>query len=191
MAVTFRPATREAMAQNHSRWRATRRTPAPAALGSRLLNVQQVLDMGNVVYFTFRGRAYGIPPLGWRGGQELTLLWTEAVAYPSPLTPETAPAYYALIARLPGLLWKHCHPAGWLARRLHRLGLLRNPFRHATEGELVELAAFFQSRRSASSIGPGPATNQSPPTPTPSTSWTRSATSPRSSRAGSTPEESP
>lgn len=184
MGVHFRPATREEMAENHATYRARLHEPAPVKTGPRPRNVQEVLDLGNVVYFTFRGRAYGVPPLPWKAGQRLLLLWTEAVSYPSPLTPETAPRYFALIGLLPRLLWRHCRPTGWFRRKLARVGLLPNPFKGATEGELVELAAFFLARRSSSSIGPAPATSgpTGQPPSTSSTSWPPSA---RRSRAGS------
>lgn len=150
----------------------------PERAPARAYNVEQVLDMGNVTYFTFRGRAYGVPPLGWRAGQRLQALWTEAFAF-GELTAETAPKYYALIAQLPALLWRHCYPVGFFRRRFRRF--LRNPFQRATEGELVELAAFFLARRSSSTISLRSATM----TTDPATSSTTSVTSPSASRAGS------
>lgn len=180
------------MAANHAAWRARRKTPAPAPVGSRPLNVREVLDLGNVVYFTFQGRAYGIPPLGWRAGQRLLLLWTEALSFPSPLTRESAPEYFKLIGQLPGLLWAHCHPTGKLRRFLRAVGCLRNPFKRATEAELVELAAFFLGRRSSSSIGLAPANPANPrPSPARPTFSTTSPTSATGSRLGSTNGVSP
>ncbi len=185
--VSFKLPTEAEVAENYRRFNASRPRPAatraPIPGATKPYNVEPLLDLGDTVYFQFRGRAYGIPPLGWRAGQRLHLLWVEALEIASPITKATAPAYYQLIAQLPRLLWANCRPTGWLRRRLWRLGLLRNPFRRATETELVELAAFFLSRRSRSSIGLRPARTT---TRDRGTSSMSSANSPTGSRAGST-----
>lgn len=155
--------TREEMDEAHRAYARRRGAPAPSS-GPAPLNTQAVLDLGNLVFFTFRGRAYGIPPLGWREGMRLTLLWTEALRYPTPLTPESAPSYYAVVEQLPPLLWSLVRPVGRIRRALKRFRLLRNPFFAASEGELVELAAFFLTRRGTSTIGPlADPTNKSDP----------------------------
>jgi len=153
--VSFAPAQPAAMDARHAAARARVRARCAAAspavpTGAR--NLAAVLDLGNAVYFTFRGRAYGVPPLPWAAGAALHALWTQALAYPSPLTAETQPAYYALIRQLPPLLWRYTRPVGAWRRLRRRLGLLRNPFRTASERELVELADFFLSRRMTSGV---------------------------------------
>lgn len=151
--IVFQAIPREQMDANHARQRpAEAAAPRPQAR-----NGQAVLDLGNTLYFTFRGRAYGIPPLGWRAGQELLLLWVEASHFPSPLTPESGPRYFAILRQFPRLLWRNCFPASRLLRVLRRVGLLRNPFLKATERELVESAGFFLPRRLSSSIHARPA----------------------------------
>jgi hypothetical protein len=128
-------------------------------------NVTAILDLGNLVYFTFRGRAYGVPPLPYKAGQRLLTLWVEALQFTGSLTVETAPRYFAILRQVPGLLWRHTRPCGPLRRALKRLHLHRNPFHRATEAELVELASFFLRRRMTSGVGlPGPKSPQSPPT---------------------------
>lgn len=150
----LKPLSPEQMAANHQA--ASRRRPAGTRAPFVLRNMGPALELGDLVYFTFRGRAYGIPPLPWRAGQRLQALWVEAMDLPTPLTPSTQPKYQAIIAQLPGLLWKHCRPVGLVLRALRILGLLRNPFEGASEQELVEAAAFFLKRRTRSSIQPLP-----------------------------------
>lgn len=119
-------------------------------------NAQPVLDLGNLVYFLFRGRAYGVPPLGWRDGQRLHGIWTEARDL-GELTAENTATYYGLIAQLPRLIRRLSFPCGKLRRLASRLRLIRNPFEQATERELVELAGLFLGRRLTSTIGTQPA----------------------------------
>lgn len=121
------------------------KTQPPAA--SKPHNIETVLDLGNSVYFHFRGRAYGMPPLPWRVGQRMLSLWLEVAAIKSPLTKDTRVEYARLLSQFPRLLWRNCYPQGRVNRWLRRLGLLRNPFNVATEQEIVELANFFLSRR--------------------------------------------
>lgn len=136
--------------------RAAAPSRAPAARAP--LNATAVLELGDITFFTFRGRPFGVPPVPRREGQRLHLLWLEARSYESPLTFETGPKYHAAIAHLPALLWHLTRPVGRLNRALRFLGLLRNPFEQATEQELIELAMLFLSRRRMSSIGFLPAT---------------------------------
>lgn len=121
-------------------------------------NLGAILDLGNMVFFLFRGRPYGAPPLPWRAGQRLMDLWLQALRHRGDLTDQTAKHYYSVIAQLPALLWHLTSPVGRTRRILRALGLHRNPFRGATEQELVDLAAFFLARRRMSSIGLLPAT---------------------------------
>lgn len=181
--VTFRAVTREEMAANHSKFESRRGEFREPVSPPRAFNVEQVLDLGNVVYFTFRGAPYGVPPLGWRAGAQLQAIWTEAIALESPLTVETSARYYQLIGQIPALLWRHCFPAGKLRRLFRFFRVLRNPFRAATEAELAELAAFFLARRSSSNIGL-PAI---PTMPDPGMRSRTFANSRNSSRRGSTP----
>lgn len=119
--------------------------PAPQPL-PRALNLETVLDIGNLIYFTFRGRAYGIPPLAWREGEKILDAWLEARAY-GDLEREGLEGYFQVIDRLQKLLWANCIPTGPVRRLLHFLHLHANPFRRATEGEVVALALFMLGRR--------------------------------------------
>ena len=130
---------------------------AKAPLKGRTRNVRPVLDLGSTEAILFRGRAYGVPPVPWQAGQRLLDIWTRATSYRLLNDPAVQKEYFAALAPLPGLLWRLTRPVGRIPRLLHRLGLHRNPFRLATEAELVELAAFFLTRRLRSSIGLLPA----------------------------------
>lgn len=117
------------------------------------MNVEPALELGDVLYVTFRGRPYGVPPVPWRVTERLHLEWIQARSYPTPLTPDTAPLYYAAMRGWAEQIWRYTRPVGRLRRLLKAVGLLSNPFRQATEQELVELAGFFLLRRATSSIG--------------------------------------
>jgi len=152
--LTMRRVPRDEMDARHSLARRQRAKVAPER-PPQVLNVQQVLDLGNLVYFTFRGRAYGVPPLPYKAGQELMVLWTEAAAF-TKLTGANTARYMGLLQRLPRLLWQHTRVVGRIRRWMRRLGLHRNPFLQATEKELVDLASFFLRRRTMSSVQPLP-----------------------------------
>lgn len=142
------PLNRPDMEKNHARAASQRKKLTDANPGvQRPFNVEVVLDLGNIVFFHFRGRAYGMPPLPWREGQKLLAAFLDARSIPPILTPETAPAYYKALAKMPHIIWRNCFPASKFMRVLRWLGLAKNPFRYATEQEIMEYAAFFLARR--------------------------------------------
>lgn len=152
--ILFTAVPREQMLRNHAR-----HIPHTSGAQGRspMRNGRAVLDLGNLTYFTFRGAAYGVPPVGWQLGQRLALVWNELEEFnDQPLTRPKAALYFALMGKIPAVLWPRCRPVGRWRRCLKRLGLLRNPFRAATEVELIELVSFFLGRRMMSSVGPLP-----------------------------------
>jgi hypothetical protein len=110
-------------------------------------NVRAILDLGTLVYFQWRGRSFGVPPLPWKAGAELLDAWLEARGYGETLTDATAPGYYAALNRMSRIMWRHTRLVGYAARMLRRVGLIRNPYRLATEAELADLVLFFLGRR--------------------------------------------
>ena len=142
-----------------------RETPAAEQPPPRPRNLRAILDLGTMTYFTFRGRSYGVPPLPWRLGERILDAWLEVCSHGEQLQKEDLPAYYAALDRMVEAMWEATRPPGRWRRWLKRLGLARNPYRDATEGELAELAVFFLGRRMKSSgqlaTGPG-ATSQDP-----------------------------
>lgn len=123
-------------------------------------NVEEVLSLGDVRYFTFghKGhyRGFRVPPVPFKLGQRvldahvtaLRLAQQVALTGKQNLSDE----YYAELDKLAGLLWKHIRPIGKIRRVLWRLRLLRNPFRSASEGEIKDVTAFFLRGRMTSSV---------------------------------------
>lgn len=157
--------TREQMVQAWERKRVAPPTVKSAGPLPRALNLDHVMDLGNTIFFIFRGRAYGIPPLAWREGERILDTWLEAKTYGAALERKNLPAYYACFQKLQRLLWKNCKPTGPVRRLLNRLHLHPNPFRLATEGEIAELAVFMLGRRMRFPAPvPSPAPDPSPGT---------------------------
>lgn len=136
---------------------ASARPPAPR-------NVQAVLDLGNARYFTFRGRAYGVPPVPYLAGIRLQSLLAEGAA----LQPTDTERLGSLMQELVRLCWSLVQPVGRIRRGLRRLGLHRNPFADATEQEIAELASFCSGCRMMSRVGDLTPTLS----PAPLTRWT-------------------
>ena len=157
----FRVVPPEEIEANWARYRARQPRP-PVALMPEMKNVQAVLDLGNLVHFIFRGRAYGVPPIPYKVGLQFVDVAAKLKEFQKgELTAETVADYQAVLATLPGLIWRHSRPVGRVRRFLKRLGLLRNPFEQATEAELGERLRFFERCRTRS-FGPVLATPAKP-----------------------------
>jgi hypothetical protein len=105
-----------------------------------------------MVFFTFRGRPYGIPPLAVGEGEHILDCWLELQTFGNTVTRDNHRAYYRTLRRLTSLLWRNCRPVGRIMRFLRRIGLHSNPFKRATEGELIQLALFMLGRRTNANI---------------------------------------
>lgn len=135
--------------ERERRWaRYARKVEAPPP--PPVLNLGTVLDVGTTVFFIFRGRAYGVPPLPWRQGEAILAAKQEAASVGRLLTDQNTPTYYRALRRLQDLAWANTRPVGRLRRLAKRLGLHPNPFRAATDQQLVQLADFFLARRMTS-----------------------------------------
>lgn len=150
MRATITP--REEMARNWGAEPAPVPSTGDASSTSRALNLEHILDLGNIIFFHFRGRAYGIPPLPWREGEKILAAWQEAKSHGPTLDRESLTPYFQAIEKLQGLLWRNCRPVGRVRRLLRWLGLHPNPFRIATEGEIGELALFMLGRRMSRAV---------------------------------------
>lgn len=159
--ILFERTTRETMRESWSRHEEIRRAPAPPVLA----NLETVLDLGEMIYITFRGKPYGVPPVGWRMGQRLLAARHAAMAAAKggALTPETTGEYYRALRRCASLCWRLLRPVhrtrtgGAILRWRKRWHLLRNPLHGATDKEVVELVDFCLRRRMVSNGGPLPA----------------------------------
>lgn len=131
-------------------------------------NVEPVLSLNEMTYLHFRGRAYGVPPLPWKAGQRMLQVYTATIARANLLAnrgdKKAETEYFEGLASLQTLLWRHCRPVGWGWRLLRLLGLLRNPFRRATEKEILDHTDFFLQLRMKSNVrfSPEPTMGQAP-----------------------------
>lgn len=156
--VQYRRVPREEMAARHAAQRLTR---VAMARRPQVVNIPVLLEMGDTVYIHFAGKPFGIPPVAWRVGQRLLDLRMRAMAASGDgiLTRATAPIWYDHLGHLSALMWRHTRPVGrtrlgsFVLRFLKLVGGMRNPYRKATEAELVALTDFFLQRRMASGAG--------------------------------------
>lgn len=142
------------MAAAHAR-RAARSRPA-ASTGvrpsNRARNIEPVLSIGQTQFIHFRGRAFGVPPLPWQAGEALTDAHVTAIEALEILASngkdrDALRSYYSALPRIAALIWANCYPTGKGRRFLKAIGLARNPFRRASDGELLEYSDFFLARR--------------------------------------------
>ena len=136
---------------------AKRAVSSAAKKPERPRNVEPILSLGEMTFFMFRGRAYGVPPLPWKVGQRLTEAHVRALEGLSHLAAHPFDAkgrkeYYSALGELARLLGRNCQPTGKLRRLLHSLRLFPNPFGKATDAEILEHADFFLSRRMKSGV---------------------------------------
>lgn len=152
--VVFHRISPEAMARNHERATPQRVASVPKITPPK--NFGPVLDLGDTVYLTFRGHAYGVPPVPWHVGQRLIALRYDAVAAMGEkgiLTPSAVPGYFRAVQQIADVCWRHCRPVARWQRWAKRLGLAKNPFRDGTEADVVALADFFAVRRMSATVG--------------------------------------
>ena len=160
--LTATPTPRAVM---DARWSARRealhdaRSTQPAP---RPNNVRAVLDLGNMVYFEFRGRAYGVPPLPYHDGERMLDVWLTVRNYGDQITDETFVPYFRGLRALTKLMWRNSRPCTPGRRALKFLGLARNPYRGANETEIAQMVLFFLGLRTklTGSFRPGPAALQ-------------------------------
>jgi hypothetical protein len=154
------PTSTAAMAARHrvAHARAARSRPAPAPMRR---NLQPVLTLGDEEFILFRGRAYGVPPVPLKEGEELLEAYLAALhaaramataALEQNDAPELRAAYFGAMRRIPALLWALTREPRPILRLLRAWGLRRNPYLDATEAELLELAGFFYARRTRSGV---------------------------------------
>jgi hypothetical protein len=118
--------------------------------------VQTVLDLGDVRFILFGGRTYACPPVPFKLGERVSVIYTRALTHAKKVAmtgdAQANHQYHKDLAVLARLLWKHYRPAKQWRRIFRRLGLLRNPFLRASEKELQALTDFFFQCRMMSSV---------------------------------------
>lgn len=119
-------------------------------------NVEAILSLGDVRYISFRGKAYRIPPVPYKLGQQVLDMYTKATGLSRDVartgSKESADAYYRAMNQLATLLWRHVRPIGTVRRVFWKFGLMVNPFRDASEKEVTDVADFFLQGRMMSSV---------------------------------------
>lgn len=156
--IAFRRVPRAEMARRWAAKRANTLAPSPA---TAVANAEVVLELGDTVFLNFRGRAYGVPPVGWRYAKRLEVHRAALIvaARESAQDGRLASRYYVAMRRLARALWRHLQPVARyrsmtpILRLRKRLGLLHNPLLDATDKEVIDIADFFSKRRMTSSVG--------------------------------------
>lgn len=158
----FRYVTERESAAKHTQHQATRQKLARhrESSSSGIRNVEPVLSLNEMTYLHFRGRAFGVPPLPWKAGQRMLQVYTATIANANVVSQrgdkKAEADYFAGLAQLQSLLWRYCYPVGWGWRLLRMLGLHRNPFRVATEKEILDHTDFFLQLRMKSNVRSSP-----------------------------------
>lgn len=116
----------------------------------RPLNTRAVVELGEAVLFTWRGKPYRAF-VGWKDGTRLADLWMRLTELTDTVSRERMPEYRETLAELVRLFKRVARPTvpRWRLFRRARiaLGLYRNPFHDATEAEIGDLAVFFSTLR--------------------------------------------
>jgi hypothetical protein len=119
-------------------------------------NVEQVLALGATRYITYRDRTYRIPPVPFKLGQSVLTVYVRSHEHARHVAltgkRDHADEFYLDLDRLAKLIWSHVRPIGKVKRFFWRCGLLRNPFRSASEGEMRAVVDFFLQGRMTSSV---------------------------------------
>lgn len=119
-------------------------------------NVEQVLAIGAVRYITFHDRTFRIPPVPFRLGQRVLQVYVQSNEHARAVAlsgkKEYTDKFYQDLELLAKLMWQHIRPVGKIRRFFWRIGLMRNPFRKASEGEMRAICDFFLQDRMKSSV---------------------------------------
>lgn len=139
----------------HRAAKAAKVSPHETRLGETK-NVQSILALGNTRYFTYRDILFRIPPVSYKLGQQVLVLYSQSMAQAKKVTStgdeKAMQEYYLTLSMLVELMWKHVEPGGRFRRVLKRLHLLKNIFRIASEKEVTELTGFFLQCRMMSTV---------------------------------------
>lgn len=141
---------RAVMAERHARARAAEGTGGEAQ-APRFGNLATLDDTGTPL--EFRGRRFTVPPVPWDSAMRIMEAERTIVAAASGHGgPTELRGAFATLFRE---FHRGARPAGW--RRFVPRWLRRNPFRHATQAELGEVAAVFSIARTISTVHGVPA----------------------------------
>lgn len=110
-------------------------------------NVYALFELGQDVYFEYRGEPYRVPPVPYRMGAELLrsrvrINRLRMEAQSRELTNDDFAEYEAAVAALVRACTSLVRPIGWKGRTLRTLGMW-HPFRNASDREIGELHSFL------------------------------------------------
>lgn len=145
------------------------------------VNTQEALALDRPVVRVLCGRPYVVPPIPYEYGLDLHDLLLR-YHKPNTGTEETRRALRGMVRLFPKLV----RPVGW--RRWVRW-VLPNPFRSASEKEIIAAADFFWERRTGTPFRT--LLRRAAESARSSTAWTAGPSSPGPSRRGSAPTASP
>lgn len=123
----------------------------------RQRNVEAVLALGSTRYFTFHNRVYAIPPVPFQLGQRVLTLYmetTELAQSAAQGNKHDALLYFARLKMLVKVMWPHIRMVPRWKRIMKFFGLYRNPFRNASDLEVLDVVNFFLQGRMKSSVQP-------------------------------------
>ena len=131
------------------------RAPMPRR-PSQQRNIEAVLSLGDVRFFMSRFGVFCVPPVRYKLGQRVLNMHAMALQLAQQVvisvSKQSTDEYYRELQKIAKLLWKHIRPVHKVKRMFWRLGLLHNPFRQASEGEIREITDFFLQGRMTSSV---------------------------------------
>jgi hypothetical protein len=121
-----------------------------------IVNVETFRRMLAGSTFSYQGERYRVPRLPFEAGVELKKLELEVQRMNRYVASGMMMEEYRLIARrLAAIMWTVVWPTSRWAIVRKRLGMMRNPFRQATDFELGQVLSFCLAHRMTSTIEGG------------------------------------
>jgi len=117
--------------------------------------VEAVLSLGSTRYFTFRGATFACPPVPFKLGQKVLTLYLETTSLAQSAAKgnkQDGIKYFGRLRELVKVMWPHIRPARRWKRWTKFLHIYRNPFRHASDLEVLDVTNFFLQGRMKSSV---------------------------------------
>lgn len=104
--------------------------------------------------FRFRGRRYIIRPTPFNDGLDMKIISISVAEEAKHIeySKLSIEEYRKHLAAMADAAWRVMVPVSPTARLRKRLGLMRNPLRTASEGDLMVLTDFFSALRTSSSV---------------------------------------
>lgn len=121
----------------------------------RQRNVEAVLSLGATRYFMYRRKTYAVPPVPFKLGQRVLTLYLETTALAQSAAKgnkQDGIKYFGRLKELVNVMWPHIRLTRRWKRVFKSLHLYRNPFRDASDLEVLDVTNFFLQGRMKSSV---------------------------------------